>query len=258
MKTKKGLMTKEKMGRTMPVDAPIWPELPILIWECEGISFVYETDEEAALAVLPDALDLELPATAQLTIYNAPGTTMGVCHEANIYLHAFLDGVPVLYNVYNLLDNDAAIAVGREIWGVPKKMGCVTLEHEKEGIRGTIERPLGTRLVTAMVRPESHIKGVAEAGIFPRMIVCLRVVPDPEGKQPLIQLIDHMNSESCAFRPGPEWEQYQMRGPGSVAFPTASDIDPWYRFKVVKMLDAVYSGGPATFQLPYGKILKTL
>jgi acetoacetate decarboxylase len=256
MATKKGRMTRARMAHTIPVDAPLYPSLPIRYRNVERLVFTYETDEEAALDVLPDVLELELPATAIINIMNIPYCTLGAYHEAYLSLNALLDGEPVFYCVYNLMDNDAAVAIGREVWGIPKKMGHITVESKTEAMIGTVERPLGTRILTGIVRPEFLAK---DADNFSRPLVAIRIVPHPEGKEPpLIQLVDHINSESSKCKLGPGWEDFQLRGQGSITFHAHSAVDPWHKFKVVRMIDAMYSGGPSSFDLPYGKILKTL
>jgi len=255
MAKKQGRMTKGKMAHTIPIDAPLYPSLPIRYRNVEYLIFTYETDEEAALDVLPDKLELELPATATIVFLDIPYCTLGAYHEAYIALDAYLDGEPVHYVVYNVMDNDAAVAVGREVWGVPKKMGHIIFESKAEAMIGAMERPLGMRIVTGIVRPEFVAKDVHPA---PRPLVTLRIIPHPEGKEPLIHLIEHFNAKTANFKHGPGWEEFQLRGEGSITFTAQSAVDPWHKFKVIRMLDALYSGGPSSFDLNYGKILKTL
>ena len=75
-------MTKARMGPTMPVDAPIYAKPPFYYRNVERLVFTYETDKEAALDILPDVLNLRLPATACVNFLNAPVCTLGAYEEA--------------------------------------------------------------------------------------------------------------------------------------------------------------------------------
>jgi len=251
-----GRMTKERMGYTMPLDAPLYPEPPYYYRNVEKLAFVYETDPEAALDLLPEGLELETPATASLVIMDIPICTLGSYNEAYISLRATLDGEPVEYVVWNLLTSDAALAVGREIWGVPKKLCNTWIEKYPEGMVGIVERPKGVRLCTAVLRPERLIPREDAAG-WSRRILCVRIIPDPAGGPSLIELIEHFNPKTNNFEAGDDYWKNQIRGTGSVSFPARSAIDPWHKLPAIRMIDASYSGGCSSFDLPSGKVLRT-
>jgi len=162
----------------------------------------------------------------------------------------------VQYVVNNLLTSDAAIAVGREIWGVPKKQGHIELRKGDQGMIGIVERPRGTRLVTATFRPE-RVVPAEEANPFPAPLLTLRVIPHPEGLPPKVELIEHFSPKTNNARFTDEWYECQFSGTGHVGFDTESGLDPWYRLPVRRMLAARYVGGPWSFELPWGRILKT-
>jgi len=255
-RAKTGRMTRQRMAHTMPVNAPIFPEPPFYYRDMERLIFVYETDPNAVLDVLPEGLELREPATAVVAFLDIPVCTLGRYYEAFQSVHATFAGKPVQYVVHNLLTSDAAVAVGREIWGVPKKMAHVRIEKHAEGMLGYVERPLGQRICEGFVRPE-RLMPRSEAKPFGEPLLTLRVIPHPEGKDPLIELIEHFSPETNNHKVTDEWYERQLRGPGSLRFDAQSAIDPWHCLPVVKMVDAFYSGGPWSFELPYGRILKT-
>jgi acetoacetate decarboxylase len=253
-----GKLTKKKMveAGTMPVDAPLFHKLPIYYHNTERhiMKFNYETDEEAALAVLPDLLQFKPPAVARMNIMRTPFCTLGSYQEAFLTIKAYWEGELVEYIVYNLVSNDAAAAVGREVWGVPKKIATVDVQSLQEAVIGTVERPAGTEIVRGVIRPEG-VK-VAEAKGNPineNKLVSLRIIPHPEGKDPLIQLIIHYDPEQANWVSGETWKEFI--GPGSISFPAKSAADPWHKFPVKKMLESSYAFGPASSELHYGKIL---
>jgi len=251
-----GRMTKDRMGM-MPLDVPLYPDPPYHYRNTERLVFIYETDTEAALDLLPDCLELEVPAVAMMMFLWCPICTLGAYNEAFISVRATFEGTPAEYVVWNLLTSDAAIAAGREIWGVPKKHCDTWIEKRPEGMVGIVERPKGIRIVEALVRPERLIPQDENKGFVDRSLVCVRTIPDPGGGEPLIQLIDHFNPKTNNFKPGDGWAENQLRGPGSVSFPARSGLDPWHRLPAIRMIDAYYSGGHSSSDLPYGRVLKT-
>ena len=52
--TREGRFTKDKFGYDMPVDAPLFAKPPIFYRYAEAIAVYYETDQEAALDLLPE------------------------------------------------------------------------------------------------------------------------------------------------------------------------------------------------------------
>ena len=73
----------------------------------------------------------------------------------------------------------------------------------------------------------------------------------------MIELIDHFNPATNNFEVGDDWWKNQIRGTGSLTFDARSAIDPWHKLPVLKIMDAFYSGGTSSFDLPYGKVLMT-
>src|SRR5258707_14077275 len=77
---------------------------------------------------------------------------------------------------------------GREIWGFPKKLAQIEFKSERDMIYGTLERPAGIRLASAVVRPERPIDNGHSA---PRPPVSLRLITSAEenGRPSVAELI---------------------------------------------------------------------
>ena len=117
---------------------------------------------------------------------------------------------------------------GREVWGFPKKLAKIGFERDKDMVVGSLERPQGVRLATAIVRPEQPDGALASNG----PTTGLRIIPsaEPTDKRPaLAELIaadtEHTIREAWA-------------GPGSISFPDHSVLDPVDRFPVKRILKA--------------------
>ena len=58
---KEGRLSKDKFGFDQPVDAPLYHKPPFYYRYNEIFGVDYETDEEAALNLLPEGLELTSP-----------------------------------------------------------------------------------------------------------------------------------------------------------------------------------------------------
>ena len=248
---KAGKLTKEKFGFSGPVDAPLFQKPPFYYRGVESIVVLYETEEEAALALLPEGLEISSPVTVSITLFNAPFTTLGPYRSAIVRLHCLWKGMPKGYVCYQIVTGDAAMAAGREVWGYPKKLGHVELTKEEQVFVAAVERPRNHRICTATVRPEVPLDQGAIASLAATLrppAVCLKVVPSPvEGEGPsLAQLVESGGSANVS-------ELWQ--GTGSLHFDAPSAIDPWHRLIVKRLIGTYYSKYDSV--LTYGSVLKT-
>ncbi|MCZ7573301.1 MAG: acetoacetate decarboxylase family protein [Ardenticatenaceae bacterium] len=243
---RKGKLTPDRFGWNMPVDSPLFSKLPHYFINAEILQITYETDEEAVLDLLPEGVEVATPATAVLTVFRFPFGTLGSYNEAALDLACVWQGEQKFYTAYNLVDNDAGMGAGREIWGVPKKQAHIDIGKEFDLVMGTVERPKGNRLFTVLVRPEapadiSRFTGTSR--------LCLRVIPNvEEGRGPAVaELVDRNGHRTT---PKEVWT-----GRGSLTFNVPSEIDPWYKLGVKRILSATY--GTYDYILGYGKVLRT-
>lgn len=131
---------------------PLYPEGPYEYPELRALLLTYKIDWEVARDVVPEPLDLRASPTCVLGVYEyAHVNGLGAYEEFMVGVAAEHDGEPVTYTPYYVLDSDAAIAVGREVWGIPKKSGEVTLETDREVATGHVSRG-GADLATLTVK----------------------------------------------------------------------------------------------------------
>src|SRR5690625_681863 len=93
----KGRLTKDKFGFSMPVDEPLFQQPPFYYRNLHTLTVAYETDEDAALDLLPEGLELSLPATARIVVAHQPFTTFGPYEEAYQFLDCLWEGEPCIY-----------------------------------------------------------------------------------------------------------------------------------------------------------------
>ena len=237
-----GRLSRGSFGYSMPVDAPLYPKPPIYYRDAEAISVAYETDGDAAAAMVPAGLVVPSPAVAAVSVLTYPLSTLGVYNEAVLGLTVLRSGEPAFYIAHILVDNDQAMTAGREIWGFPKKLAHISFERRGEGVVGTVERPRGNRLCTVAVQPEAPAE---EPVAMPAL--SLRVLPSQraDGAPESAQLVETRTTQTV---------HSQWRGRGSVSFGAVSDMDPWSRLPVMKLLGGVHR--QYDMVLPLGRVVR--
>lgn len=134
-----------------PYGAPLVPRLPIRLRRTEILTVVYETDAAAADALLPQPLELAAPLVLVNVYWMHDAEFFGVYGESAVQLPVRLpDGGAAMYSPFLVLDSDAAVAAGRELYGQPKKAGRVTLRPHGDLLVGRVERN-GIDLLTATI-----------------------------------------------------------------------------------------------------------
>ena len=250
---RKGQLKIDQYGATMPVTGEAVQKPPFYYRHMEMMFIIYRTDDDAALAWLPEDLELDGQATVTAIIARYGQTTFGPYNEAMISIRARWQGEVVSYYPALFTDNEAPLIGGREIWGFAKKLARIEVRHESEVMMGTVERPTGNRLMTAVMRNVTPVR-TEDFQITPA--VSLKVIPcATESTRPALaqligcelELVPHMGSNGL-----PDiWT-----GPGSLHYDMPSAVDPWYKLPVREILGC-YSG---TFdaKLGHGRILKDL
>ncbi len=135
-------------GFSMPGFAPLYPEGPYEYDGFTAVLFEYPVERERLDGVVPAPLDVRTNAMV-LGFYD-----YGVVNGFGSY-DELVTGVPVahegremLYAPYLLLDGDAPMAGGREVWGIPKKLGTVEIDPEGAAVTASASRG-GATLVEA-------------------------------------------------------------------------------------------------------------
>jgi len=225
---RRGKLSPEKMGLTMPVDAPGFVDKPPFWRGVNSYTFNYETDPEAAAGVLPEPLTLPEPAIARLTFNSFEWSTGGPYRELLQGINVEFDGEPCVYFTQLAVSEAVPAMAGREIYGFPKKVGCLEFVRQDDILAMYYERPKGIRICTGVLREIRPIDPPPEGTLL--KAVNLRVItsPEPGRKHSLCELI----LAELTMTKTELW-----LGEGNCNYAGISELDPWHKLPVVKHLD---------------------
>ena len=233
-----------------PLDAPIYPRYPMPFRDLEFLTLQYRTDPAAIRRLLPEPL---VPTGDTVLLHVArfgdvPGIGADI-HECNIMIGARLDtpSGPVVgaYSPYFYLDNDRAVAVGREVQGQAKRAAEVRLETRGDLVVGTV-RANGIDVLTGTLPYKVREAPFSELRSRVDMVtnINLKIVPGIDGtvvsRQLVARELANVSIAEC-------WS-----GPGTVELrPNA--VMPLYRLPVLEFLDGYHWRGE--FDLVAGRVL---
>lgn len=231
----RGQLTADQTGHAMPVDAPLYQKPPFYFRDVENISIHYETDEDALAALLPDVLELPDNPTATLMFLKYPFSTLGPYEETILGIPCTHEGQDRFYIPHIVLNADAPLAAGREVYGYPKKLADISFSDGPEGRVGHMARPKGNPIVSAGMRPEVPVEIPAEFKDLQvdSYTLALRVIPSPgEGEAPSVAQLIEINSKMTV--------KEVWNGTGWAKFHSASTLDPWHKLDVKRVVSATY------------------
>jgi acetoacetate decarboxylase len=216
----------------------------------EMILIAYRTDEEEALNLLPEGLELAEPATASIIIANYHFTTWGPYNEAILAIGCTWQGQPMAYLPYLMVTQEVPLIAGREIWGTGKKLARVQVTHDHDAQMGVIERPTGNRLATAVMRPLQNVSGQGFG--FPP-VVMLKLIPRADGTGAALAQLVSLDFKVTPIV-GADGIPELWSGPASLTYNSPTAADPWHRLAVRDVLSGHY--GWFNGYVPFGKVLK--
>ena len=213
-------------------------------YDVESLSVYWETKKEVIEKLLPSPL---LPAKRQLVvayIARIPKTNFGVSYiESGLSIRCQFQGEEGSYIVSMPVNNDMAMAAGREFIGFPKKMGNLHIKRNEKEIEGWVERQ-GTRLIeihaklTGKFNEKDALKIIMElgGGMNPTLVVFnFKHFPAPD---------------SLGFDYNPRLIREEIENKfNSIEFGeveitlNSSKNDPWAEIEIERVLGATFTVG---------------
>ena len=137
-------------GYALPVTGGFYPKPPYLYRGAKAIIALYEADPAGVADLLPPGVTpLEDPPVCIAWVVHYPFSTLGIYNEAIMLIRVSFEGEPYTFCPFIYVDNDAALACGRELWGFPKKFASMGYTSPAAGtpfgeqMMFTVDRPAG-------------------------------------------------------------------------------------------------------------------
>jgi acetoacetate decarboxylase len=118
---------------SVPAAAPLYGPLPYLYRGCPQLLVVFRTTAEVTRRLVPEPLVPNADDLMFLMIGQMHSDEFGVNREAFIAVPCASGALTGNFAVALYLDDDAAIASGREVWGWPKKAAAFRVD-EQDGV----------------------------------------------------------------------------------------------------------------------------
>jgi acetoacetate decarboxylase len=187
-------MTEEEIRESafaMPLASPAFPPGPYRFVNREYLIITYRTDPERLRAIVPEPLALEAPVVKYEFIRMPDSTGFGDYTESGQVIPVSLNGRRGSYTHCMFLDDESAIAGGRELWGFPKKLAAPSLKIEKDTLVGTLDYgpvrvATGTMGYKHRALEASRIKHAISAPNF-----LLKVIPHVDGTARICELVEY-------------------------------------------------------------------
>ena len=187
-------MTEEEIRKrafAMPLTSPAYPPGPYRFVNREYLIITYRTDPERLRAIVPEPLVLESPLVKYEFIRMPDSTGFGDYTESGQVIPVSLNGRRGNYTHCMFLDDESAIAGGRELWGFPKKLASPSLKIEKDTLVGTLDYgpvrvATGTMGYKHRTLDASQIKAAMRAPNF-----LIKVIPHVDGTARICELVEY-------------------------------------------------------------------
>ncbi|GAA4550754.1 acetoacetate decarboxylase family protein [Pseudonocardia xishanensis] len=194
----------------------------------ERIEVAFRSDPKVIASALPAPLEPSGNDRVTVRVTRWVTNYCGAFTMAGLYVDAAHDGLPGEYILSMFIDSyDAALLIGREGFGEPKKMASIDLFRSGNGFVGTVDR-MGTRLMTLNVATGEDEGPSRGGGVLYSVKATLALGGGlQEDALLLAQEVDVTSSEN-------------RRGAGAVTLGGTAH-DPLDEFPVLEVLGASYA-----------------
>jgi len=179
----------------MPLTSPSFPRGPYHFKNREFLIITYLTDLEALRRVVPEPLEIAEPHVKFEFIRMPDSSGFGDYTESGQTIPVSYQGVQGNYVHGMYLNNQPAIAGGRELWGFPKKLASPKLEVDSDALVGTLDYGK-VRIATATMgfkHNPADQKGVLASLAAPNYL--LKIIPHVDGSARICELVRYFTTE---------------------------------------------------------------
>jgi acetoacetate decarboxylase len=168
-----------QVGYSMPRQCGLYPPPPIVYKNARALALMFQCKPEMKQKYLPPELKSIEYSLDTLIILEYPDTSIGPYNEAVLILSCTYKNKPgnYVYSIY--VDDDVALAAGREIWGIPKKIAEIKLsEIKKNKIIGSATRR-GKKVFDISAQITDNEPGLNPRDMFESLpFYNMKIIPD--------------------------------------------------------------------------------
>ncbi|OOM15753.1 acetoacetate decarboxylase [Clostridium saccharobutylicum] len=180
---------------TTPLIGPAFPRGPYKFHNREYLNIIYRTDLEVLRKIVPEPLELVEPYV-KFEMMAMPDTTgLGSYTECGQAIPVKFNGVEGDYLHMMYLDNEPAIAVGRESSAYPKKLGKPKLFVDSDTLVGTLKYGKLPVATATMGYKHSQLDLKEAYNQIARPNFMLKIIQGYDGKPRICELIRAENTD---------------------------------------------------------------
>jgi acetoacetate decarboxylase len=175
----------------MPLTSPAFPIGPYRFYHREFLIITYRTDPERLRQVVPEPLQVDEPLVRFEFIRMPDSTGFGDYTESGQVIPVSYRGRKGGYTLCMFLDDEAALAGGRELWGFPKKLAKPSLSNESDTLLGTLDYgPVRIATGTMGYKHKAADLAAVKASLsVPNFL--LKIVPHVDGSARICELVEY-------------------------------------------------------------------
>lgn len=223
----------------LPQRAPLYQAPPFDYKAFSKVSVFCRVDEADIRAALPAPFKPR-GDVIEFFIMDVPeGGALGSYAEGGIVVPMSYRGRPGGHVLYEIVTNDDSMAVGREVWGYPKKMGEVEWKATETSVSASLSRR-GVSLIEIDFKAEGPT--FEKPALHPRFQT--RIIPSPEQSAVQTQIIENSLGQFKTIRHSFGTAEIKVGG---------SAGDPFGDLRIREIVGAEMI--VADFVLGYGKIV---
>jgi len=180
---------------SMPLTNPAFPRGPYHFRNREFLIITYRTEMEALRAVVPEPLEISEPLVKFEFIRMPDSSGFGDYTESGQIIPVNFNGVQGNYVHGMYLNDQPAIAGGRELWGFPKKSALPQLHLEIDTLVGTLDYGK-VRIATATMGFKHNIADhdvVLASLAAPNFL--LKIIPHVDGSARICELVRYYTTQ---------------------------------------------------------------
>ncbi len=199
---------------SLPINNSLYGKPPLYYKEAETLLIPFMSDPKVISELVPKPMEYvaEGLAIGQFNKYNTVGAGRSI--EIFLVIPVTFKGEAGLYIASAFLNNDIAMAAGREIWGFEKKLAQCEFEEKNDGIVYSSAERGGSIVQKGSVERKEigTVEDVAGSGVY----FCVKLIPSVEKDAPpdVAQLTRTDLTESIIVHS-------VEKGPASLEFPVS-------------------------------------